>query len=252
MKSPNQESKSQCSLATKSPCGGFTVFELLVVIAVVAVLAALLMTVVEKMRTTAGRASAVSGMKSLGSTIFLYANDHDGWLPPGPDSWGCWLSMGVMDSEIMLKPLAPYIGASPDPKRPVPVKAFVSENHLRLYPGLKNKEGRGICVYALCRGIPLEGGGSAPVFGYYGLGWSGRPVVPLRLQQVQTAPNMTPIQKKWRWLLQEADQSGGCSAPWDAPLFPKTPVHGNVRHRLYTDGHVEGLSLEESDNLYKP
>ena len=60
---------------------GFTLLELLVVIAVIAVLAAITMPAVQSARITAQQAACASNMRQLGVAMLAYANDHDMRLP---------------------------------------------------------------------------------------------------------------------------------------------------------------------------
>jgi prepilin-type N-terminal cleavage/methylation domain-containing protein len=60
---------------------GFTLVELLVVICVIALLAALAFPSLRSMIDSARKAKSVSNLRSLAQASILYANDHDGFLP---------------------------------------------------------------------------------------------------------------------------------------------------------------------------
>lgn len=63
-------------------CGSkFTLIELLIVIAIIAILAALLLPSLNAARAKAKSSSCVANLKQLGITLNLYVSDYDGWLP---------------------------------------------------------------------------------------------------------------------------------------------------------------------------
>lgn len=227
------------SRSRRKPDAGFTLIELLTVLAVIAILAAILIPVVADARRAAGKATAVVAMREIGTGVLLFAAENDEYLPNGRDGMGFWLSHHALnigpDGDLPAF-LARYLEMpiAKDPNRAAPIEAFVSRNHLRLYPGLRASDGGVIRIYASNRSTQI-GTLPAPVFGFYATPGQG----PLSLSLLDGIGE--PV-----WLIQEADQQGGYSADWDRFLFPIEPVHGNVRHRLYLDGHVRSLSLEES------
>lgn len=63
---------------------GFTLVELLVVIAVIAILSGLLLPALANGKAAAQRAACISNLRQVGIAIQTYASDHDGRIPFGP------------------------------------------------------------------------------------------------------------------------------------------------------------------------
>jgi prepilin-type N-terminal cleavage/methylation domain-containing protein/prepilin-type processing-associated H-X9-DG protein len=63
-------------------CAGFTLIELLVVISVIALLIALLLPALSRARSAAQSAACQSNLRQLQTCWLMYANDHNGTLPP--------------------------------------------------------------------------------------------------------------------------------------------------------------------------
>ncbi|MBI4027546.1 MAG: prepilin-type N-terminal cleavage/methylation domain-containing protein [Verrucomicrobia bacterium] len=77
------------SVRGKSSCQhAFTLVELLVVVAIIAILAALLLPALKNAREAAKKAGCVNNLKQIGQLIHLYANDNNGQAPPGVLEWG--------------------------------------------------------------------------------------------------------------------------------------------------------------------
>ena len=92
---------------------GFTLVELLVVIAIIAVIAALLLTALSSANLRAHQAQCLSNARQLGITGLIYAGDnakHPGYKDPSFPGGGAWmgsLNVGARQKGIALCPSAP-------------------------------------------------------------------------------------------------------------------------------------------------
>lgn len=79
--------------------GGFTLVELLIVVAIIAVLLAVLLPALSVAREYAWRAECASHLHNNGAALMAYAMDHDGQLPVffGPSSWLWDIPLGTRD-----------------------------------------------------------------------------------------------------------------------------------------------------------
>ena len=67
---------------------GFTLIELLVVIAIIAILAAILFPVFQKVRENARRTACLSNLKQIGLGVVQYNQDYDEKMPNGTSPYG--------------------------------------------------------------------------------------------------------------------------------------------------------------------
>ena len=83
---------------------GFTIIELLGVITVIAVLAAILFPVFARARNTARRQSCLSNLFNMGMALGMYALDNDGYYPPRDDDIGALYPQYLGDKSVFLCP----------------------------------------------------------------------------------------------------------------------------------------------------
>ncbi len=76
-RNPNVDIHSVKQSGTRSPIKAFTLIELLIVIAIIAILAAILMPVFAQAREKARTTSCLSNLKQISNAVLMYAQDND-------------------------------------------------------------------------------------------------------------------------------------------------------------------------------
>ena len=194
---------------------GFSIIELLVVVAIIAILMALLFPAFAAARRRVLQTSCASNLRQLGMAISMYAQDHDGYPPIGGYNY------------IPPAP-APQVWNRSDWEDGLVALAYVNNYNLFRCPSASNKDYRS--AYGVNRWI---------------LGWG--------ISQLLDAPpfpsnTLLATEKQgsdWPvWL--PTEQTGN---PY---YFPLDPRHNNQLNILFVDGHV-GKSiigeLIESSNI---
>jgi prepilin-type N-terminal cleavage/methylation domain-containing protein/prepilin-type processing-associated H-X9-DG protein len=202
----------------------FTLFELVIVIAIVATLVAILLPAVSGLRGKAEQVKCMSNMRQIGQGIVGYIAEHNQTLP-GP-------TYSVMVAEYSYQP-----GGVLSRNQQQSLFAFLGP-YLRLPGGgskvatpylcpgwLKETLDPKLVIYQ-CLDISIDGTPAAP-FG----SWAYPAVPPLKIFQI-SKPSSTPA-------ITEMDQKNYPS--W--PTLPKGPVHHKGRNVLFFDWHMEFVPL---------
>jgi prepilin-type N-terminal cleavage/methylation domain-containing protein/prepilin-type processing-associated H-X9-DG protein len=204
---------------------GFTLIELLVIIAIIAVLSALILPSLAQARRKALQAACASNLRQTGQALLMWANDNNGYLPPGPtraDGLYLWYG-GAYDLNplFLAHHLSTYLGYSAPTSTGQVGKAMFCPAFLAS-SAATNLAG----MYSYVERPYL--------FGYNG-GMSGG-------TNTATSKRLSEIAKTYgslaqTWVIADADTM---AIGWFwAGTVPEKPSHGAVRNLLYLDGHVE-------------
>lgn len=203
--------------------GAFTLVELLVVLAVIAILAALSLGGLSKLRASSDRSKALSNMRQIGTGITLFAADNDGKLP-GPLWPGQMAQFDPNDPKMperLVGVLAAYLGI-PTPPAPKVEPLFVPPAYRKAVSALFLKSAR---TYVLNMKVPYDNQILVP--------WGDcvpnpRPL-PLKLSAI-------PAQA-WGFSDADALHPRVIGAPWATNTPPK-PVHTPKRLAWFFNGSV--------------
>ncbi len=211
---------------------GFTLTELMVVITIIAILAAMLLPAVARAKHKTLQLDCLSNLKQLGHALQMYVDDNEDRLP-GPLWNGMQASADANSTEEFLYYTAPYLGVPPltDEATVLPVAACPGYMHAA--PGinsLRDMEGR-ICYLLNPDVDPLPGAPVRP-FGY-----------PDPQQQPLKRSQLTRYGSPAEFFAISDVDKGNVTDPsvgWWRDL-PYAPVHGSKRNQLFFDWHATAV-----------
>jgi len=214
---------------------GFTLLELLVVVAIISVLAGLILPALAKARGKARQTQCLSNFKQVGVAIHMYTDDNEDFLP-GP------LLSGVRadydntpgSRKHLSYHIATYLGLPAPSPRPVLVPVLICPSFAKAAPDFG--EGYGRKVVLLNDDID-----PSPVNRVFPFGYPDAPYTTNSLKITAFDEHLPPSST---FALTDVDQSdprvAAVNPSWWIEL-PNKPVHGPVRNQLFFDLHVEGV-----------
>lgn len=220
---------------------GFTLMELLVVIAVIAILAALLLPALAQAKEKSRRTQCLNNLKQIATAIQLYADDHGDQLP-GPLWQGFYENYDNMDTTRMPYYIATYLAL------PAPASTAQSMLIARCPSASRRWKAVDPSTDPMALQWPLSYIASVAVtnmnsdtvsrpFGYpfdFNLPfYQSKKEAPKRLAEIGSPSSS--------WALTDADQLNAVPVAGYYQFLPVTPAHGNVRNQLFFDWHVAAV-----------
>jgi prepilin-type N-terminal cleavage/methylation domain-containing protein len=238
--------------------GAFTLIELLTVIAIIGILAAILIPTVGKVRESARAAKCTSNLRQIGQQLTLFVGDNRGYLP-SPNN----LTHSIITDPRVVSPNSQLSGLLWPYYSPHPLPATISPRNLPIHemficPSVEAKFN--------IRAMPLPSGSSNlalsyiinddyfvidgrnyTVFGYSFDTNSGNS----RALNYDTIEKSLPGGGLTRlWAVQDADRTlQGGARSGQTGFLAERPIHESFRLRLFLDGSVRRLDLRASDDV---
>jgi len=217
------------SRSGSSTRSGFTLVELLTVIAIIAVLAGILIPVTLKVRTKAHRMDSIANLRSMGMAVSLFTNDNKGLLP-GPLQHNQF-AVKTSDTTQLSHWLVAHMGFPMKDKTYVPVlghKRFFAEygNDLNNYT-----------AYTVNQKVYIGGVDSQAPWGYHGSPDLNK-LSPKQVRSIDQPSRAIAMMEVDGELRTDTNQRASTKAP-EKPLFD------DGRAALYFDWHVKVVPFSE-------
>lgn len=210
---------------------GFTLVELLTVIGIICILAALSFGIVAGIQKKGDRAAAVSNMRQIGLAMNTFVSDHDGVMP-GPIFPGQIPAYSDTKPERLVVLLADYLSIERKNSDDVYIPIFTP-------PAFKKSDAKNLkAVDARTMVANMKVLKNNALVAPFGSAVPGAESDPLKYVEV-ISPDVV-------WALSDADQEHPhvAVAAWKANTASK-PYHDDKRVTVFFDGHVDSLDLDQ-------
>ena len=238
--------KTMLKQDTKNSSRAFTLIEILVVIAIIAILAAILFPVFARARENARRASCMSNLKQLGLGVMMYTQDYDDHVPsafqyevPGDknylNSWMQLIMPYTKSAQLCVCPswsqASVYTDNGPNKDIPIPFESYTAvfnvAGDVRTASRILSQYTQpSWTIYALDAGFCNASGAYYPCYGYY---WGG---------------DYYDIS-----LASEAANVPSYATSFNRSTANGTSIHFDGNNCMFLDGHVKWLKHVSGTNF---
>jgi prepilin-type N-terminal cleavage/methylation domain-containing protein len=218
---------------------GFTLIELMVVIGIIAILAALLFPVLSIARERGYRTQCINNLRQTGIALQMYADEHGDQLP-GPVWQGFYEYYDNQNALRLSYFIATYMGqAAPQstPQQNALARCPSAAKHWT--PATSDSDLMSIhrpLSYINCASVTNIA--TDVVSRPFGYPYSSPPYtkpdeLPKRLREIAN-PSLS-------WAMSDADQENASSIAGYYSFLPATPSHGKLRNQLFFDWHITAV-----------
>ncbi|WP_309398127.1 type II secretion system protein [Cerasicoccus maritimus] len=208
----------------------FTLVELLAVLAIVSILAAIVYSVGNRAYMSAQKSVAMSGLRDVGMAMTMYSQEHDGYLP-GP-LYGGQAARYAQDDRLLGYHLWSYLELPEPSKNREPFTPLTCE----LFEDLTVD---GAPAYFMQQTVKMPVGNRNP----WGYRRNDQTKDEGSKPQLINVIQMENNESTWAMCAADAGSNRSPQAGWASKLLPE-PLFGNERLYLYFDWHVEFVSAD--------